>query len=270
MILVDTHAHLYAEKFDEDRKEMMERAFEQNVTKIFLPNIDSKSIDAMLALEAKYPDNCFAMMGLHPCHVKENFEKELSIVRSHLEKRTFCAVGEIGMDLYWDKTFIEEQKTAFKQQVAWAKEFDIPFVIHSRESTEEILEILEATDKDNMRGIFHCFGGTIEQAERIIALGFYLGIGGVLTFKKSGLDKTLENVSLDHLVLETDSPYLAPTPYRGKRNESSYLHQIATKLASIKMKPIEEIAERTTQNAFTVFGKPETSDYKLKSIITKA
>ncbi len=266
MLLVDTHAHLYLPQFDEDQDDMMQRAFDKGIKQIFLPNIDSSSIEAMLAFEAKYPDHCYAMMGLHPCSVKENYKEELAIVKEWLDRRSFCAVGEIGMDLYWDKTFIEEQKEAFKIQIAWAKEKNIPFVIHSREATEEILTILETINDPELRGIFHCFGGTVEQAERIIALGFYLGIGGVLTFKKAGLDKVLESVSLEHIVLETDSPYLAPTPFRGKRNESAYMHHVATKLASVKMKSIAEVAEITSRNAFEVFGRPVGSLYKLKTI----
>ena len=252
-MLIDTHAHLYLPQFEKDRAEVMENARQNQVEKIFLPNIDHTSIDSMLELEAAYPDRCFAMMGLHPCSVKENYKEELAIVEKWLEKRTFCAVGEIGIDLYWDKTFIEEQKKAFLQQINWAKDLGRPIVIHSRESTDIIIEMLQSEKDHRLRGIFHCFGGTVEQAKAIIDLGFYLGIGGVLTFKKSGLDKTMESIALDHVVLETDSPYLAPTPFRGKRNESAYIHQTATRLASIKEISLDEVARITTANALKIF-----------------
>lgn len=255
MNLIDTHTHLYAKQFDEDRAEMIQRAFENGVQQFYLPNIDSESIDAMLDLEATYPGQCFAMMGLHPCSVKENYEEELTLVKEWLYKRSFCAVGEIGIDLYWDKTFFEQQKKAFFQQIEWAVDLDIPIVIHSRESTDIIIDLLKTVKQDKLRGIFHCFGGSVEQAEQIIDLGFLLGIGGVLTFKKSGLDKTMESISLDHVVLETDAPYLAPTPYRGKRNESAYVRLVAEKLAEVKGMSLEEVAAKTTANALTLFKK---------------
>ena len=223
MKLIDTHTHLYAKQFNSDRDAMIQRAVEQGVEQFFLPNIDRESIEGMLALEAAYPERCFAMMGLHPCSVKDNYEEELAIVRHWLDRRKFCAVGEIGIDLYWDKTFFEQQKQAFLTQIEWAMEFDIPIVIHSRESTDIIIDILTEVKEDRLRGIFHCFGGTEEQARRIIKLGFFLGIGGVLTYKNSGLGDALKDISLEHIVLETDSPYLAPVPYRGKRNESAYV-----------------------------------------------
>lgn len=252
-MLVDTHAHLYAAQFDEDRAAVLERAFEEEVKQIYLPNIDSSSIDAMLQLEAAYPEHCFAMMGLHPCSVNENYKQELAIVKEWLDKRAFCAVGEIGLDLYWDKTFFEQQKAAFKQQIEWAKALDVPIVIHSRDSTWEVIELLRALNDEKLRGIFHCFGGTVEEANAIIELGFYLGIGGVLTFKKSILKHTLESIDLKHLVLETDAPYLAPTPYRGKRNESAYVKIVAKQLAAIKKITLEEVAIQTTRNAQNIF-----------------
>jgi TatD DNase family protein len=255
MKLIDTHAHLYSRKFDTDRAAMIERAIERGVEEFFLPNIDSGSIDGMLALEAAYPDRCFAMMGLHPCSVQENYEEELAIVRSWLDKRHFCAVGEIGIDLYWDKTTLSIQEIAFKTQIDWALEFDLPIVIHARESTEEILAILEEVRSDRLRGIFHCFTGDLPQAERAIALGFHLGLGGVLTFKNSGLDKTIADIDLKHLVLETDAPYLSPLPYRGKRNESAYVYYVAEKLAEVKSLPLEEIAKITSANAEKIFVK---------------
>ncbi len=254
-MLVDTHAHLYATQFEEDQTVMLQRALKEEVSTIYLPNIDSSSIDAMLALEASYPENCFAMMGLHPCSVKENYEEELATVKKWLDKRTFCAVGEIGLDLYWDKTFFEQQKYAFQLQIEWAKVLDLPIVIHSRASTWEVIELLRASKDDKLRGIFHCFGGTVEEAKAIIDLGFYLGIGGVLTFKKSKLGETLKQIDLEHLVLETDAPYLAPTPHRGKRNESAYIRIIAERLAEIKEVKLEKIAEQTTENAKQIFER---------------
>lgn len=254
MSFIDTHAHLYAEQFDEDREEMMQRALAAGVEQFFLPNIDSSSIEAMLRLEQAYPDRCFPMMGLHPCSVNANYKQELKIVEQWLNKRSFVAVGEIGIDLYWDKTFFEEQKTAFIQQTHWALERQLPIVIHSRESTEILIDLLGSLQDGNLSGIFHCFGGSVEEAKAIIDLGFYLGIGGVLTFKKSGLAQTLESIDLKHLVLETDAPYLAPTPFRGKRNESAYLLKVAEKLAEVKGLPLEEIGRITAKNAQAVFG----------------
>ncbi|HMR42299.1 MAG TPA: TatD family hydrolase [Saprospiraceae bacterium] len=256
MMLIDTHAHLYAAQFDEDRDEMMERAISAGVRKFFLPNIDSGSITGMLDLEKKYPGHCFAMMGLHPCSVNENYESELALVRSWLEKRSFSAVGEIGIDLYWDKTFVEEQKDTFLRQVTWAQEFDLPIVIHSRESIDLILDLLEnLANKNKLRGVFHCFTGDENQAQRIMDLGFYMGIGGVLTFKKSGLDEVVKKLPMERLVLETDAPYLAPTPHRGSRNESFYIKLIAEKLAAVKLLSPEEVARITSQNAENLFGK---------------
>jgi len=254
-MLIDTHTHLYAEQFDEDRDEMIQRAVEAGVEKFYLPNIDSNSIEGMLALESKYPERCFPMMGLHPCSVKADYEAELAIVEEWLKKRSFCAIGEIGIDLYWDTTFFEQQQAAFRQQIAWAKERSLPIIIHSRNSTKEILEILETERSPDLRGIFHCFGGSVAEAQQIIDLGFYLGIGGVLTFKKSGLDKTMESIDLENIVLETDSPYLAPTPFRGKRNESGYVKLVAQRLAEIKGTSIAEIEKITTTNAKNIFTK---------------
>lgn len=258
MKLIDTHAHLYSRKFDSDRDEMMARAVERGIEQFYLPNIDSSSIEGMLALETAYPERCFAMMGLHPCSVQENYEEELSIVRSWLDKRRFCAIGEIGIDLYWDKSTLPIQEIAFKKQIDWALEFDLPIVIHARESLEEILAIVEEVKHERLRGIFHCFTGDIRQAERAIKLGFYLGIGGVLTFKNAGLDKTIAEIDLEHLVLETDAPYLAPVPKRGKRNESAYVYFVAEKLSEIKGISLEEIAAVTTANAEKIFAqKPQ-------------
>lgn len=254
MQLIDTHAHLYAEEFDADRTEMVQRALDAGLSRMYLPNIDSTSIEGMLALEAQFPGQCLAMMGLHPCYVKENYQEELAVVKSWLEKRSFPAIGEIGIDLYWDKTFVREQEEAFLTQVEWAKQYDLPIVIHSRESMEMILDLLQPVRHERLRGIFHCFTGTVQQAEAAIELGFLLGIGGVLTFKKSGLDVVLSEVDLQHLVLETDAPYLAPTPFRGKRNESSYLLKVAEKLAEVKGMSLNEVADITTQNALQLLG----------------
>jgi TatD DNase family protein len=254
MVLTDTHAHLYAAQFDKDRDEMIGRALEAGVQKMYLPNIDRSSIQGMLELEAAYPENCMSMMGLHPCSVKENVEEELKIVEEWLNKRDFVAVGEIGIDLYWDKTFYEEQEMAFLRQVSWAKSLNKPIVIHARESLDVLIELVRKQQNGQLRGVFHCFTGTEEQARQIADLGFFMGVGGVLTFKKAGLDKVAKNIPLDHLVLETDAPYLAPTPFRGKRNESAYIHQIADKLASIKEVELEELARITSHNAEILFS----------------
>ncbi len=250
---IDTHAHLYVQQFDSDRSEAMDRALKLGVDRIYLPNIDSSSIDAMLALEQAYPEHCFAMMGLHPCSVKANYEEELEQVRYWLEKRPFAAVGEIGIDLYWDKTFFEQQKEAFLRQIKWAKEFDRPIVIHSRDATDVIIDLLKEVHDERLKGIFHCFTGTRQQAAAIIEMGFLLGIGGVLTFKNAGLDKVMKEISLEHIVLETDAPYLAPVPYRGKRNESSYVVKVGEKLAAVKGEAVEKIARITSENALNLF-----------------
>lgn len=252
-MLIDTHTHLYVKQFKNDRAETIERAVAAGVERFYLPSIDSAEIDNMLALETAYPERCFAMMGLHPCSVKENYEEELAIVKQWLDKRPFCAVGEIGIDLHWDVTFFEQQKDAFRRQIQWAKELGLAIIIHSRKSTWEVIEILREEQDEKLRGIFHCFGGNVEEANAITALGFYLGIGGVLTYKKAKLDETLQSVDLKHIVLETDSPYLAPTPYRGKRNESAYIKVIAEKLAEAKGISLEEVAEVTTHNAQQIF-----------------
>lgn len=254
MILTDTHSHLYDNKFAEDQKEVIERAFEENVNRIFLPNVDQHTVKGMMDIVAKHPQQCFPMMGLHPCHVKEDYKEELAILKNHLDSNDFCAVGEIGMDLYWDKKFVEEQKDTFRTQIHWAKEKELPIAIHCRDAFDEIFEILESERDEKLRGIFHCFTGTLEQAHQAIDLNFHLGIGGVITFKKAGLDKVIEQIDLKHLVLETDSPYLAPSPNRGKRNESSYLIHIAQKIADLHQVSIQEIADITTENSKTIFG----------------
>ena len=255
MILTDTHSHLYADEFDEDIDIVINNCLEKGIERLFLPNIDSSSIQPMIDLVKKYPKHCFPMMGLHPTSVKDNYQEELKIVEEWLDKQQFCAIGEIGIDLYWDKSTLAIQQDAFNTQINWAKERGLPFVIHCRDAFDEIFEILDELNDEKMRGIFHCFTGTIEQAQHIIDYGdFKIGIGGVVTFKNAGLDKVVEQLDLKHLVLETDSPYLAPTPYRGKRNESTYLYNIAHKLAEIYSQPIEEIAAITTNNSIEVFG----------------
>ncbi|MCH2043070.1 MAG: TatD family hydrolase [Saprospiraceae bacterium] len=251
---IDTHSHMYVSKFNKDRKEAIQRAFDSGVQKIFLPNIDRASIPEMLDLEAEFPDQCYAMMGLHPCSVDKNYEKTLALIEKWLDKRPFCAIGEIGLDYYWSTEFVKEQQEAFRTQCRWAKERDLPIVIHARNSLDDLIKIVAEEKTDNFRGIFHCFGGTLEQAQQIIDLGFLMGIGGVATYKKAGLDKVLPHVDLKHLVLETDAPYLSPVPFRGKRNESSYIPYIAQRVADIKEINIEEVATITTQNALDLFG----------------
>jgi len=254
-MLTDTHAHLYAEQFDNDRTEMLQRAFDAGVSRIFLPNIDQASISGMMALAEAYPEKIWPMIGLHPCSVNEDVEQDLAWVQSWLEKGKFVAVGEIGMDLYWDKTHIEQQKFALQQQTIWAKEKGLPVILHTREAFDEIFTVMDQLNDQQMRGIFHCFTGTVEQANHIIEYGdFYLGIGGVLTFKKSGLDQILKEIPLEYMVLETDAPYLSPTPHRGKRNESAYLTLVAEKLAEVKGVSVEEVARITTENSQKIFG----------------
>ena len=252
-MLIDTHTHLYAEEFNLDRKSLIDKAISNGIKEFYLPNIDSTSIDSMLDLEQQMPENCFAMMGLHPCSVNARYKTELALVKEWLDKRKFVAVGEIGIDLYWDKTFFEEQKTAFKQQINWALEYNYPISIHCREAFDPIYEILKSC-KRLPKAIFHCFSGNLEQANQIIALGgFKLGIGGVITFKNAGLDKVVEQIPLEHLVLETDAPYLAPVPFRGKRNEPAYIMEVAKKIAALKDVSMDEIAKITSENAKYIF-----------------
>ncbi len=253
MKFVDTHTHLYAEQFAGDRPEMIERAVAAGVEEFFLPNIDRHSIEGMLRLEQDYPGRMYPMMGLHPCSVGPDFERELEVVRQWLERRHFAAIGEIGMDLYWDTTYRAQQEQAFRVQVAWAKTFNLPIVIHSRETIDILIDLLRELQDGHVRGIFHCFTGTKYQAEAIIDLGFVLGIGGVLTFKKAGLDKVVSEIDMQHLVLETDAPYLAPVPHRGKRNESAYVVKVAERLAEVKGISLEKVAQVTTANAERVF-----------------
>lgn len=257
MTLTDTHAHVYVAEFASDRREMLLRAQEAGIGKIYMPNIDSQSIDAMMETQSGNPGICFPMMGLHPCSVKKDFEKELYVVESWLRKQRFAAVGEMGTDLYWDKTFWDQQKEAFTIQAKWAKEFQLPLVIHCRESMDETIALLAPLSGGGLTGIFHCFTGTAAQARKVLEMGFYLGIGGVATFKNSGLDKVLPGLPLDSMVLETDSPYLAPVPHRGKRNEPSYLQVVAKRLADIMGVTMGQLVETTSRNADKVFLRGE-------------
>ena len=256
MKFIDTHSHLYSSQFNDDRTQVVNNAIANGVSTILLPNISSKYTKGMLALCAEFPNNCYPMMGLHPCDVsEENFKHEIAHVEKELETGKYTAVGEIGLDLHWDKSTLEIQKKAFIHQVKLAKKYKLPIAIHVRESFAEAIELIEKLNDENLRGVFHCFTGSNEDAERVINLGgFYLGIGGVLTFKNSGLDKTIVAIDLKHLILETDAPYLAPTPNRGKRNESKYIVNIAEKLAEVHQISIEKVAEITTENAKKLFG----------------
>jgi len=251
----DTHAHIYLKDFDEDRSAMLLQCIDNDIRQIYMPNIDHTSIDDMLEVEHRHPGQCFSMMGLHPGSVKKDFESELYKVEEWLSKRRFVAIGEMGTDLYWDKTFWEQQQEAFRIQVGWAKKYRLPVVIHCRESIDQTIELLEPLLDGKLTGIFHCFSGDIDQAKKIILMGFYLGIGGVVTFKNGGLDKILPDIALDKLVLETDSPYLAPTPHRGKRNSPLYIPHIANKIAEVKNCSMEEVRLVTTRNALTLFDQ---------------
>ncbi len=254
MILTDTHTHLYNEAFDEDRDLVIKRALDLGIKRFFLPAIDSTYTQAMLALKNRHPDHMFLMMGLHPTHVKENFSDELKHVEKMLEEHKCYAVGEIGIDLYWDQTFLKQQQEAFRFQIQLAKKKNLPIVIHCREAFDEIFEVLELEKEDNLYGIFHCFTGTLEQAHKAISYNMKLGIGGVVTFKNGKIDQFLNEIALKHIVLETDSPYLAPTPYRGKRNESAYLINVQEKLSDIYQVSAVKIAEITTENSKAIFG----------------
>lgn len=254
MQIIDTHSHIYVGEFDEDRDDMLTRAEKEGVEKILMPAIDSATHAQMIEIEKLNLGQCFAMMGLHPCSVKENFKGELSIVKNFLAQRNFLAIGEIGLDFYWDRTFTTEQFEAFRLQIEWALEKNIPIVIHSRNSIDECIEVVNEKQNGNLKGVFHCFSGTVEQANQIIDLGFYMGIGGVLTYKNSGLDKVIEQVDMKYIVLETDAPYLTPVPFRGKRNEVSYIKYVAEKLADIKRITVEDVANITTANAKMLFG----------------
>jgi len=249
MNYIDTHTHLFLPEFDTDRDQVIANAKNAGVEKVLLPNVDSGTILPLLDLVDKFPDFCFPMIGLHPTSVKENFEQELEMVESWLKKRKFYAIGEIGIDLYWDKTFLKQQEEVFKYQIKLAKKYDLPIIIHARDSFDEIFNIVEREIDSSLKGIFHAFTGNLEQAKQIIDWGFFIGIGGIVTFKNSHLRDVIKKIDINHLVLETDSPYLAPVPYRGKRNESAYIQIIAQKIAEIKEISLDEVAQITTSNA---------------------
>jgi TatD DNase family protein len=254
MIFIDTHTHLYIDEFKNDIDEVVKRAKDKDVHKFYLPAIDSSEIENIFSLEKKYPESCFAMMGLHPCSVKENYKEELKIAEDWLNKRKFAAVGEIGLDFYWDTTFTTQQYESFNIQMQWALNFNLPIVIHSRNAMTETIDAVKPFADKGLKGIFHCFSGNKQEAEQITAMNFLLGIGGVLTYKKSGLAEAIAGIDLAHIVLETDSPYLTPVPFRGKRNESSYIIYVAEKLAEIKNISVEEVAAITTANAEKIFA----------------
>jgi len=254
MRFIDTHAHLYSNPIKENLEGIMKNAMDNGIDTIIMPAIDSTTLEAMLEVEMTYPQNTMAMMGLHPCSVKENVNDELAIIEAQLQKRKFIAIGEIGLDYYWDKTFTTQQMQAFEIQMQWALDYKLPIVIHTRNAMGETIEAVKPFAKKGLRGIFHCFSGSRESAEQIIALGFHLGLGGVLTYKNAGVAEAIKEIPMEWLVLETDAPYLSPVPYRGKTNEPSYMIQVAMKLAEIKNLPLHEVAEITTNNAMGVFG----------------
>jgi len=254
MLLTDTHTHQYYQTDPQRLQEQMQRCLDNGIGRLFLPNVDSASMELVFGLVNAYPENCFPMLGLHPCDVKENWQEELRLIKEAIPNHKIYAIGEIGIDLYWDKTTLDIQVEAFKIQIGWAKELKLPIVIHCRNSFDEVFEVLQQEQDENLRGILHCFTGTLEQAQKLIAMGFYLGIGGVVTYKNSGLDKVVEEVDLKHIVLETDSPYLTPVPFRGKPNESSYLTYVAQKVADLHQTSIENVADITTANSRAIFG----------------
>lgn len=254
--MIDTHSHIYSEEFDSDRAEVITRAKAAGVTKIILPNVDSESLPRMLQLESEYPSYCFAAIGLHPTSVKENYAEELAIVKKELERREYVAIGEIGIDLYWDKSFLKEQIQVFVQQIEWALEYKLPVIIHVRDSFRETMDVLEQFRGKGLEGVFHSFTGTIDQATEIIDFGgFYIGINGIVTFKNSGLDAVVQQIDPRYLLLETDAPYLTPAPFRGKRNESEYLTLVATKLANTFNMNFNQLTKITTENAYKLFKK---------------
>ena len=257
--MIETHAHIYDEQFEPDRTLMLERAFAAGVKQIWMPNCDSETIDGMLALEQQYPGICVPMMGVHPCYIKEDYEQELNTVEQWLGKRDFAMIGEIGIDFYWDLTFVPQQEEAFIAQLRMAQKYNLPICIHSRNSKNgelnaivRCIELIEQFGWSDLRGIFHCFSGNLEEAKRVISINFLLGIGGVATFKNGGMDTVLPHINLEHLVLETDSPYLAPVPYRGKRNEVSYIELVAKRIAELKQITFEEVVKQTTTNALNL------------------
>lgn len=253
MMLIDTHSHIYLPEFAPDREEMLERAQKEGISRILLPAIDSATHAQMINMEQNDSGICLSMMGVHPCSIRENYKEELQAARNYFEQRSFKAVGETGLDFFWDKTYVKQQYEAFQEQISWALEYNIPVVIHSRNSIDECIKVIAEYQNGKLKGVFHCFSGSIEQAKQIIGLGFYLGIGGVITFKNSGLDKVMGHLGLNNVVLETDAPYLAPVPFRGKRNEPAYLNYVVEKISVIKKIEKEEIALITTENATKLF-----------------
>ncbi|MEI8278466.1 MAG: TatD family hydrolase [Bacteroidota bacterium] len=253
-MFIDTHTHLYDEQLMVEEDAVIQRALDAGVTKMYMPNCDSSTIAGMMHLAAKWPTHCLPMMGLHPCYVKEHYKEEIAIVQKWLAEYPFAAIGEIGLDYYWDLTYKEQQIEAFEQQIDWALQYQLPIVIHSRESTQDCIDIVRKKQNGQLKGIFHCFSGTLDEAQQVVALGMHLGIGGVVTFKKTTLVDIVHEIPLEHIVLETDAPYLAPVPYRGKRNESSYIPLIADKLAEIKQMPITELEAITSLNAQKIFA----------------
>lgn len=251
--MIDTHCHLYSQEFQDDIQGVIERAQKAGVEKFYLPAIDTTTHESMIALEESFPGKCFAMIGLHPCSVTAAYESELQIIEAHLSSRTFAAIGETGLDFYWDQTFKTQQYEALERQIELALAYKLPLVLHTRNAMQETIDVIKPYASTGLKGIFHCFGGTLQEAEQVIECNFLLGIGGVVTYKNGGLDKVLPSVDMKHLVLETDAPYLAPVPYRGKRNESSYLNHIAAKMAEIKKISIEQVVKATTENAERVF-----------------
>ncbi|WP_025763714.1 TatD family hydrolase [Dyadobacter tibetensis] len=253
--MIDTHAHIYSDDFSEDRTAMLDRAWDAGISQIWMPNCDQHTVPGMLELAKKYPDKCFPMIGLHPCYVKEDFEQELKIISDWLEKEEFIAIGEIGMDLHWDKTFREQQEVAFLYQCELARKHNLWIDIHSRNAFWETVTLIEKFADPQLTGIFHCFTGTLEEAEKAIELGFKLGVGGVATFKNGGLDKVLPHLDIKHIVLETDCPYLAPVPYRGKRNEVAYTSLVATRVADLMHMSVDRVLAQTTRTALGMIGK---------------
>jgi TatD DNase family protein len=254
MVYTDTHTHFYYETDEGKQAEMLQRCLNNNISRLFLPNVDAGSVELMFNIVDRWPQNFFPMLGLHPCDVKANWQEELEKIKKAGAGRKIYAIGEIGIDLYWDKTLLAEQLQAFEQQINWAKELELPIVIHCRDAFDETYEVLQRLNDNKLRGIFHCFSGTVEQAQKVIDLGFFLGIGGVVTYKNAGLDKVVQHIDLKHLVLETDSPYLTPVPFRGKPNESAYLKYIAEKIAELHQIDVAEVARITTENSKTIFA----------------
>ena len=252
--MIDTHCHLYTKEFDEDIDLVVERAVKEGVTKFYLPAIDAESTERMFQLENKFPAQCFALAGLHPCSVKENYKEELLLVENLLLKRKVSGIGETGLDFYWDKTFIKEQYIALEKQIELALQYDLPLILHTRNATQETIDIVKTYEDKGLRGIFHCFGGSLKEAQQIIELNFFLGIGGIITYKNAGLAEVLQYIDMSHIVLETDAPYLSPAPFRGKRNESAYLKFVIEKLAMVKGISVDEAKQVTTENAEKIFG----------------